>query len=158
MRIGSVCDGSSCACYINLQLCSVCSCGGHSVLCTVEPGATLGKFLSCEGDAVLAWVHTHIASHAGRTEECHYAVIGRTPALRVWEYIVALCFKQCENGHVWDSVSVLAAGILSTSILSIAVLFPGILSDLQPARMALLRDAGLQAREIEWACSAVLQA
>lgn len=106
-------------------------------------------------------------------------MIGRTPALRACGYIVALCFKQRENGRVWDSVSfpaagilsasilsiavlfagilsasilfiaVLIAGILSTSILSIAILFAGILSDLQPARMALLRDAGLQAREIE---------
>ena len=91
-------------------------------------------------------------------------MIGRTPALRACGYIVALCFKQRENGRVWDSMSfpaagilsasilsiaVLIAGILSTSILSIAILFAGILSDLQPARMALLRDAGLQAREIE---------
>jgi len=85
-------------------------------------------------------------------------VIGRTPALRACGYIVALCFKQRRNGRVWDSVSFLAAGILSTSILSVAVLFAGILSDLQPACTALLRDAGLQAREIEWAHSAVLQA
>ena len=76
-------------------------------------------------------------------------MIGRTPALRACGYIVALCFKQRENGRVWDSVSFPAAGILSASILSIAILFAGILSDLQPARMALLRDAGLQAREIE---------
>lgn len=85
-------------------------------------------------------------------------MIGRTPALRACGYIAALRFKQRENGRVWDSVSFPAAGILSTSILSIAVLFAGILSDLQPACTALLHNAGLQARENEWARSAVLQA